>query len=288
MSPSPRLLITGAAGQLGLLTVNALLARVPASEIAVTIRKPQDAGHFTTLGITARIADYDDSASLEQAFTGIERLLLISSNALGQRVAQHRNVVEAAKQAGVRRLIYTSVLHADHSKLGLAEEHRQTEALIAKSGLAFVLLRNGWYTENYAAGASAAVQHGALFGAAGDGLVSAAARADYAEAAAVTLLSAAPARIYELAGDRSFTLQDFAAEISRLSGKNIPYTNLDQVAYEAALKQAGLPAGLAELLADSDAAAAQGALFDESRALSKLIGRATTPWQETLATALQK
>ena len=286
MPPSPRLLITGAAGQLGQLTVQALLARVPASEIAVTVRKPQDAAAFTALGIAARIADYKAPTSLETAFAGIERLLLISSNALGQRVAQHRNVVEAAKKTGVQRLHYTSVLHANASKLGLAEDHRRTETLITTSGLAYVLLRNGWYTENYAAGAPAALQHGALFGAAGNGRISAAARADYAEAAASTLVSAMPAQIYELAGDQSFTLAAFAAEISRLSGKDIPYKNLDQAAYETALKQAGLLAELAELLADCDAAAAQGALFDESRGLSKLLGRATTPWQDTLAKAL--
>ncbi|HTQ71283.1 MAG TPA: NAD(P)H-binding protein, partial [Acidocella sp.] len=206
MPPSPRLLVTGATGQLGQLTVQALLARVPASDIAVTIRKPQDAAAFRAQGITARIADYENPASLEAAFAGIERLLLITSNKPGQRVTQHRNVVEAAKKTGVQRLHYTSVLHADKSKLGLAEDHRQTETLITTSGLAYVLLRNGWYTENYAEGAPAAVQHGALLGAAGNGRISAAARADYAEAAALTLVSAMPAQIYELAGDQSFTL----------------------------------------------------------------------------------
>ncbi|MGE4482119.1 NAD(P)H-binding protein [Acidocella sp.] len=286
MSPTPRLLVTGAAGQLGQLTVQALLARLPAAEIAVSVRKPQDAERFTAQGITAHIADYTNPASLDAAFAGIERLLLISSNALGQRVEQHRNVVVAAMKAGVQRLHYTSVLHADASSLGLAEEHRQTEALITTSGMAFVLLRNGWYTENYAAGAKTAVQHGVLLGAAGDGRIAAAARADYAEAAAMTMLAAMPAQIYELAGDTSFTLKEFAAEISRLSGTGVAYENLDPAAYETVLKQAGLPAGLANLLADSDAAASQGALFDDHGALGKLLGRAPTPWRETLASAL--
>lgn len=287
MSPSPRLLVTGAAGQLGQLTVKALLRHAPASDIAVTVRKAQDAAVFTAQGVTAHIADYNDPASLDAAFAGVERLLLISSNAIGQRVAQHRNVVTASIKAGVTRLHYTSLLHANHSKLGLADDHLQTEAMISSSGLAFVILRNGWYTENYAAGAASAVEHGALLGAAENGRISAAARADYAEAASAALLSALPSQIYELAGDHSFTLQDFAAEISRLSGKNIPYKNLSQTDYEAALKQAGLPPAFAELIADSDAGAAQDTLFDDSHALSKLIGRATTPWQETLAAALK-
>ena len=204
-------------------------------------------------------------------------------------MAQHRNVVDAAREAGVSLTAYTSVLHADRSPLGLAEDHRQTEALLAGSGVPYVLLCNGWYTENYMASLPAALAHGALIGAAGEGRIASAARADYAAAAAAVLLSAEDqvGRTYELAGDEAYTLAALAAEVSRQTGREIAYHDLPQADYQAALLGAGLPAGLAALLADSDAAAAKGALFDDGGDLRRLLGRPTTPWTESVRQALQ-
>ncbi len=296
MSPStqPRILVTGATGQLGGIVVKELLKTVPATEIAGLVRPaesgaPSKGERLEAQGVQARQGDYTDSASLKAALAGIERLLFISSGTMEGRVAQHRNVVEAAKVAGVSLVAYTSVLHADRSPLGLAEDHRRTEALLAASGVPCVLLRNGWYTENYMASVPAALAHDAVLGAAGDGCISSAARADYAAAAVAVLTSGEDqgGRVYELAGDGAYTLAELAAEVSRQAGREIGYKNLSEAAFEAALLGAGLPGGLAALLADSDAGAAKGALFDDGRALSRLIGRPTTSLAASVAKALE-
>jgi NAD(P)H dehydrogenase (quinone) len=289
MTTHPRYVVTAASGQLGRLVVAALAERVGADAVTAVVRDPGRASGLLPGGVNVRHGDYDRPETLAEAFSGGGRLLLISSNAIGQRTAQHRSAVEAAKGAGVERIAYTSVLHADASKLGLAEEHRQTEALIAASGIAHSLLRNGWYTENYAASITPALQHGAFIGSARDGRISSAARIDYAEAAAIALVGDEAQRvIHELAGDGSYTLAEFAAEISRQAGRTVPYVDLPQADFRGALVSAGLPEGLANLLADSDAAAAAGALFDDKKALSKLIGRPTTPFAATIATSLPK
>ncbi len=281
--------ITGATGQLGRLVIEKLLASVPAGQIIAAVRSPEKAADLAALGVQVRQADYSQASTLDSAFKGAEKILLISSSEVGQRTAQHQAVIDAAKRANVKLLAYTSVLNADTSLLGLAEEHRQTEAALQKSGVPFVLLRNGWYTENYAAGIPAALEHGAVFGSAADGRISSAARADYADAAVAVLTSAEDqaGRVYELAGDDSYTLSDFAAEISKQTGKTVPYKDLPQADFQAALVQAGLPGFVADLLSDSDAAAAKGALFDERRQLSALIGRPTTPLAITVAETLK-
>ncbi|MBB4196522.1 NAD(P)-dependent oxidoreductase [Rhodoblastus sphagnicola] len=264
--------VTGATGHLGRLVIAGLKAKAPAAKIVALARSPEKAGD---LGVEARAFDYA-GADLAPALAGVETLLLISSSEIGQRVAQHKNVIAAAGAAGVRRLVYTSLLHADTSPISLAQEHRATEADIAASGLPFVILRNGWYTENYTAAVPAALANGALVGSAGEGRLSLATRADYAEAAAVVSLGAGqPGQIYELAGDKAVTLADLAAEIGRQSGRDIPYKNLPQEAYAALLKQAGLPPVIADLLAAWDIDASHGALFDDGRQLSALIGRPT-------------
>ena len=280
--------VTGATGQLGRLVIEQLLTRVPASQIIAAVRNPEKAADLVALGVQVLQADYSQPATLDSAFAGAEKILLISSSEIGQRAAQHKAVIDAAKRAQVKLLAYTSVLHADTSALGLAEEHRQTESALQQSSVPFVVLRNGWYTENYTAGIPAALQHGAVFGSASDGRISSAAREDFA-AAAMAVLTATDdqaGRIYELAGDESYNLSEFAAEISRQAGKQIPYTDLPQADFQAALIQAGLPDFVADLLADSDAAAAKGALFDDGKQLSRLIGRPTTAWQDTVKTAL--
>lgn len=278
------IVVTGASGQLGRLVVEELLSRVPAERIVAVVRQPAKVADLAARGVQVRVADYGQPHSLAAAFEGAEKLLLISSSEIGQRVAQHRNVIEAARQAGVGLLAYTSLLHADRSPLGLAAEHCATEELLRASGLPHVLLRNGWYTENYLASVAPALQHGALLGSAGEGRIASAARADYAAAAAAVLTGADQAgKVYELAGDDAYTLGELAAAIARLSGQSVVYRNLPQGEFEAALRAAGLPEGLAALLADSDVGAAQGGLFDDGRQLSRLIGRPTTPLLEQLA-----
>lgn len=280
--------ITGATGQLGRLVIDALLQRVPASEVLALVRDPLKARDLTALGVTVRQADYSQPPTLATALAGVERLLLISSNEIGQRTVQHCAVIDAAKAAGVKLLAYTSVLRADTSALGLAAEHLATEQALSASGLDHVLLRNGWYSENYSAGLPTALEHGVLLGAAGQGRIASAARADYAEAAAVVLTSAGQAgRVYELAGDSAYTLEQLAAQTARQSGKPLVYQNLSQEEYQAALLGIGLPEGFAVLLADSDAAAAKGALFDDGQQLSRLIGRGTTPIGDSVAAALK-
>lgn len=279
--------ITGATGQLGRLVITALIKKIPAASIVAIVRNVEKAKDISALGVKVHQADYSQAASWDAALQGVEKLLLISSNEIGQRVQQHRAVIDAAQRAGVQLLAYTSVVHADTSALGLADEHRETEAAIKASGVPFTLLRNGWYTENYAMGIGAALSLGALYGCAGDGRISSASRADYAEAAAVVLSSNHQAgKVYELAGDTAYTLAEFAAEISKQSGKSIPYIDLPEAGYKEALLGAGLPEPLAELLANSDTGVSRGALFDAGRQLSKLIGRPTTPWQAAVSDAL--
>ena len=229
----------------------------------------------------------DQPASLVAAFKGADKLLLISASEVGHRVPQHRAVIDAAKAAGVGLLAYTSILHADTSPLPLAAEHKETENLIRASGLPAVILRNGWYTENYVAGVPTALQYGVLLGSAGQGRIASAARADYAEAAAAVLTQESQAgRIYELAGDESYTLGELAHEIHRQSGKAVAYQDLPENEFKTALLGAGLPDFLATLLAESDVGAAKGGLFDDGRQLSALINRPTTPLTELVRLAL--
>ncbi|WP_341516733.1 SDR family oxidoreductase [Citrobacter gillenii] len=276
--------ITGATGQLGQHVIENLLKTVPASQIVAIVRNPAKAAALSLQGITVRQADYTDEAAFTTALQGIDKLLLISSSEVGQRTPQHRNVINAAKSARVKFIAYTSLLHADTSPLGLADEHVATEKMLAESGLDYALLRNGWYSENYLASAPAALEHGVFIGAAGDGKIAAATRADYAAAAARVISEEGHAgKIYELAGDEGWTLSQLAAELAQQSGKKVVYQNLSEADFAAALKGFGLPAGLAEMLADSDIGASKGGLFDDSHTLSTLIKRPTTSLAESVS-----
>lgn len=279
-----KIAVSGATGQLGRLLIKRLRGKIPVGDIVALARTPDRAAD---LGVEVRQADYALPDTLGPALAGIDTLMLISSSEVGQRTAQHRNLIEAAKQAGVRRIVYTSLLHADTSTLGLAPEHMQTEKMLADSGLIVTVLRNGWYTENYTASAPAAVTNGALIGSAGDGKIASATRADFADAAVAVLTGEGhEGRTYELAGDSAYTLAELAAEISRQSGKDIPYRNLPPAEYAAALVAAGVPAPWSDALPALDVEASKGALFHEGRELSTLIGRPTTPLMEAVTAAL--
>ncbi|BBR60833.1 MULTISPECIES: SDR family oxidoreductase [unclassified Klebsiella] len=269
--------ITGATGQLGQHVIANLLNTTAAAQLVAVVRNPAKAAALSQQGVSVRQADYGDETALTQALQGVEKLLIISSSEVGQRAPQHRNIIKAAKTAGVKFIAYTSLLHADTSPLGLAVEHIETEKMLADSGIPYALLRNGWYTENYLASAPAALEHGVFIGAAGEGKIASATRADYAAAAARVMTEDGHAgKVYELAGDNGWTLSELAAELTKQSGKNVVYQNLGQADFAAALKSVGLPAGLADMLADSDIGAAKGGLFDGSHTLSTLIGRPTT------------
>ncbi|MGG6102279.1 SDR family oxidoreductase [Pantoea allii] len=281
--------VTGATGQLGRLVIEALRKKIAADHIVATVRSPAKAGDLAALGVVVREADYNKPETLAAAFKGVDKVLLISGSEVGQREAQHRAVIDAAKAAGVKFIAYTSLLHTDTSPLSLGIEHRATEAMLAASGVPYALLRNGWYTENYAASIAPALAHHVFLGAAGEGRISSAARQDYAEAAAEVMVRDDQAgKVYELAGDDSYTLAEFAAEIAAQSGEKVDYVNLPQAEFAAALKAADLPAPLADLLADSDVGVAQGGLFDDSRTLSQLIGRPTTAYQDVIRATLAK
>ncbi len=290
VSDAPKLFVTGATGQLGGLVIDALLETVPAQAIVAGVRQPasEAAAALREKGVEVRVADYARPETLASALAGIDRLLLISGNEIGQRPQQHRNVIAAAKAAGVGLIAYTSILHADTSPLFLAKEHRDTEADLAQSGVPFVLLRNGWYTEVYTLRIPPALKSGTLLGASGEGRISSAARADYARAAATVLAGDGHAgRIYELAGDQSFTLAEFALAVAEASGVPIVYKNVSQDDLRVAAAAAGVPEVFAMAMADTDAGVAKGALFENGRHLSRLIGRPTLPFRDTVREQVQ-
>jgi NAD(P)H dehydrogenase (quinone) len=270
--------VTGATGHLGRLVVESLLSRgVPADQITATGR---DLGRIEDLaagGVRVLAADFDDPASLQAAFAGADKVLLVSGSEIGRRLPQHRNAIAAAADAGVGLVAYTSIAHADTAALKLAEEHLATEKELAGSGVPHVVLRNSWYLENYLGQLTTFLAHGAIAGSAGEGRVSAATRADYAEAAAAVLLADDQAgKVYELGGDDAFTLAELADVVSQAAGRPVTYQDLPAAAYVDVLVGAGLPAPYAEVLADSDLGLARGELEVTTGDLSRLIGRPTT------------
>lgn len=274
--------ITGATGQLGSLVVEHLKNRVDASNLVALVRSPEKVE-----GIEARAFDYEKPEALVDALKGIDTLMLISGNEIGKRTTQHTNVINAAVEAGVGRVVYTSILKADTTSISLAGEHVETEKLLEKSGINYTILRNGWYTENYTANLAGSVQAGALVGSAGEGKISSATRNDFAEAAAVVLTqNESGQKVYELSGDEAYTLSDLAAEVSKQTGKNIPYQNLPEEKYSEILKGLGIPDLYAEGIASWDVSASKGDLYDDGTTLSTLIGRPTTPLSDAVKVAL--
>lgn len=282
------ILVTGASGHLGRLVIDNLIKRgTPAEQIIAAVRSPEKAQDLAAQGVSVRKADYDNIDTLNAAMTDVKRVVLVSSSEVGQRTAQHKNIIQAAKDAAVELLAYTSILDADHSPLQLAAEHVETEQLLTASGVPYVLLRNGWYSENYTENIDAALEHGAVLGCAGQGKYATATRANYAEAAAVVITRENQAgKVYELAGDHAFTLEEYAQALSKISGKPVVYQDLSEAEYVKILVDAGVPEGFATILADADTGAAKGGLFDDSHSLSALIGHPTTPIADSIQAAL--
>ncbi|MGW0698796.1 SDR family oxidoreductase [Streptomyces sp. NPDC002867] len=281
------IVVTGATGALGRLVVDELLATVPADRIAAVVRDKEKAADLAARGVELRIADYSEPATLDGAFRARDRVLLISGSEVGRRVAQHAAVIEAAKAAGVAQLAYTGVLGGPDADFDLAAEHKATEQLVLDSGLPYTFLRNGWYTENYTCNLGPVLEHGTVVGSAGDGRIASATRADYAAAAAAVLtgeghLGAA----YELSGDDAWSLAEYAAELSRQTGRTITYTEVPAETHLGILTGAGVPEPFARILVDVDRAIGRGLLARTTGDLARLAGRPTTPLAETVAAAL--
>jgi len=278
--------VTGATGKLGRLVLNELLLKANPRDIVALARDPSALADYAQKGIDVRQADYDDPDSLKAALSGVDRVLLISGNAVGQRERQHGAIIDAAKANGVSYLAYTSVLNAQNSKLLLAAEHVLTENLLANSGLNYDVLRMPWYSENYVGSLGPSIEHGVIYGATGEGRLSTATRADLAAGAVGALINSPGGKIYELAGDQSWSMPEFAAEVSRQAGKPVEYVNQTEADYAKTLEAAGLPAGAAGFLASTSYLAGHGELYSESKDLSTLSGRPSTPIKDTIAAAL--
>ncbi|MET8684181.1 SDR family oxidoreductase [Streptomyces sp. NPDC004732] len=282
------IVVTGATGNLGRLVIEGLLAaRVPAGEIAAVVRDKGKAADLAERGIELRIADYSAPETLDGVFAAGDRVLMISGSEVGQRVPQHRAVVDAARTAGVALLAYTGILGGPDADFELAAEHIVTEQLILDSGLPHTFLRNGWYHENYTEHLAPVLAHGAVVASAGEGRVASASRADYAAAAVAVLTGEGhEGKVYELSGDVPWGFAEYAAEIAAQSGKDISYANVPAEQHLAVLTGAGVPEPMAAILVDVDAAVARGLLAGTSGDLARLIGRPTTPLSEAVATAL--
>lgn len=282
----PTYAVTGTTGHLGRLVVENLLDRgAPASDVVAVVRDPAKAADLAARGVQVRQADYSRPETLLAALAGVDRLLLVSGNEVGQRVGQHTNVIEAARAAGVGRVVYTSILRADTTTNPLAPEHLATEQVLTASRVPFTVLRNGWYTENYTGQLGQYLERGEIVGATGAGRISGAARADYAEAAAVVLTGDGhTGAVYELGG-APFTLAELAETISEVTGTKVAYRDLSPTDYATALRGAGLDADTAAFVAAIDETIARGELETGSDDLARLTGRPTTPLVDVVQAA---
>lgn len=276
--------ITGATGQLGSIVIEQLKGKGFSENTVALVRNIEKASN---LGVVAREFDYNKVDTLDKALIDIDVLVLISSNEVGKRTEQHLKVIEAAKKAKVKRIVYTSLLHADTTTIFLADEHLETEAALKNSGLFYTILRNGWYTENYLGGLSGIIENGVVLGSSGEGKISAVPRIDFAEAiVAVAVNDGHENKVYELAGDEAFTMDDFAKVIALQSGKPIVYKDISEDEYASFLVSVGMPEGMAKAFASTQISTLKGDLFDDGHQLSKLIGRKTTLLSDVVAKAL--
>ena len=277
------LVVTAATGQLGRLVVSSLLSNgVDPGQIVATGRSSERLTTFAQRGV--RVAELDYNKPADGVISVGDTVLLISGSEVGQRIDQHRNVIELARSAGAARIVYTSVLRADRTTLAIAPEHVATEDILKASGLAWTILRNGWYNENYEQTFAQAAQHGVVITSAGDGRISSAARQDFAEAAAAVLTGEGhDGTTYELAGDTAFTMRELADTFTAVLGRPITLQNLTSEDHRSALLSAGLEEPTAGFLVLLDRNTADGELRTDTKDLSRLIGHATTPIAETAA-----
>ncbi|CAL9275580.1 Quinone oxidoreductase 2 [Streptomyces sp. SudanB5_2050] len=280
------IVVTGATGHLGRHVVRQLLEKVPADRVTAVVRDRDRAADLAALGVRIAVADYNAPESFDGVFAPGDRVLLISGNEFDKgRVRQHTVVIDAAKKAGAALLAYTSA--PSSLTAALADDHRATEEVLVGSGVPYVLLRNGWYHENYTEQLAPVLEHGAVVQAAGDGRVSSASRADYAAAAVAVLTGEGHEnKAYELGGDEAWSFAEYAAELSRQTGKEIVYTPVSTEAYTGILTGAGVPGPLADVLAGVDTAIEKGELVVTTGDLARLAGRPTTPLAEAVAAAL--
>ena len=281
------IVVTAATGHLGRLVIDELLERVPAGQVVAVARNAAKAAPLAARGVEVRVADYNDPVALAKAFGAGDTVLLISGLE-ANRVAQHQAVIDAAKAAGVERIAYTSVLGGPEADFDLAADHITTEQAILDSGLPYTFLRNGWYHEVYTEQIAVQLEHGVI-GSAGDGRIGSASRRDYAAAAAVVLTGQGHEKTaYELNGDTAWTLTEYAAELSKQSGKDVAYNNVPADTHVGVLTGTGLPEPLARIFVDVDNAIERGRLAGRGSDLARLIGRPTTPLPDAITTALQK
>jgi NAD(P)H dehydrogenase (quinone) len=281
--------ITGANGQLGTLVVQHLLEKLPPEQIVAAVRTPKENATLRKLGVDVREADYDRPETLRTALSGAEKVLLISAVVPGQRLRQHKAVIDAAREVGVSFLAYTSMLKAESSSHILAAEHRATEQYLAASGMPYAFLRNAWYLENHTGVIGAALEHGALVGCAGEGRFASASREDLAAGAVAVLTGTeTPGQTYELAGDASFSMREYAQELSRQTGRSIVYNDMEPTAYTSLLTSFGLPPMIVDVIVDADLKSQRGDFDSSSRTLSQLLGRPTTTLSEAIEQTLRK
>ncbi|MDG9676112.1 SDR family oxidoreductase [Micromonospora sp. DH14] len=279
----PTYAVTGATGRLGRLVIEQLLDNgVPAVEIAAIVRSPEKAADLAARGVEIRKANYDDPSTLPGAVAGVRRLLLISGDTPGQRVAQHTAVIDAAKLAGVERLVYTSILKADTTANPLAPEHKATEEVLAASGLSYTVLRNGWYTENYTDQLPQYLGSGTILGATGGSTISAATRADYAGAAVAALTSDEDGNAVHELGGTAFTFDELAEAVTEVTGTTVVHQDMSAAELASALQNVGLDAGTAGFVAALDQSIADGELATDSDDLSRLLGRPSTPLRDAI------
>ncbi|MFF8406435.1 SDR family oxidoreductase [Streptomyces sp. NPDC015684] len=281
------IVVTGATGHLGRHVVEQLLEKVPAERITAVVRDKERAAGLAARGVRLAVADYNAPETFDGLFSAGDRVLLISGNEFDKgRVRQHEVVIDAARAAGVALLAYTSA--PGSLRAALADDHRATEEVLLASGLPYSLLRNGWYHENYTENLAPVLEHGAVVQAAGDGRISSASRADYAAAAVAVLTGEGHENTtYELGGDVAWGFAEYAAELSRRTGREIVYNPVSVEALTGILTGAGLPAPLAAILAGVDASIEKGELAVSSGDLSRLTGRPTTPLADAVAAALK-
>jgi NAD(P)H dehydrogenase (quinone) len=281
------IVVAGATGHLGTFVIEGLLEKVPADQITAVVRNAEKAAGFAARGVKIVIADYNTPETFDSVFSAGDKVLLISGSETGaDRVGQHKVVIDAAKAAGVALLAYTSTLGS--LKAALADDHRSTEEVLLASGLPYVLLRNGWYHENYTENLAPVLQYNAVTQAAGEGRISSASRADYAAAAVAVLTGEGHEnKTYELGGDTAWSFAEYAAELSRQTGKEIAYNSVSVEALTGILTGAGLPEPLAATLAGVDASIEKGELVVSTGDLSRLTGRPTSPISEAITAALK-